>query len=227
MVTTLYLVRHGETEGQEKQCYYGSTDVGLSVRGTVQVEGAAAFIVEHLQAPGRDGRNGSDCTLAAVYCSGLKRAIDSAGVIAGPQGLKPIEIPDLGERSFGLWEGLTFEEIENNHPEGFALWLADPLTYSPEGGENAWQVRERAIRSIELVVARHRGANLSVVAHGGVNRIIIGHLLGMPLENIFRLEQDYGAVNIIEFWDAYPVVKLMNHRPGADREQPGKENRRD
>jgi alpha-ribazole phosphatase len=48
------------------------------------------------------------------------------------------------------------------------------------------------------------------VAHGGVNRIILCHIMGIPLENIFRIEQDYGAVNIIEFWDKYPVVKLLN-----------------
>ncbi|MBI4685856.1 MAG: histidine phosphatase family protein [Nitrospirae bacterium] len=51
---------------------------------------------------------------------------------------------------------------------------------------------------------------MAVVAHGGVNRIMLCHFLGIPLENIFRIEQDFGSVNIIEFSDKYPVVKLMN-----------------
>jgi broad specificity phosphatase PhoE len=165
-----------------------------------------------------DRQNNQDHTLAAVYCSSLKRAIDSAEIIAGPQGLKPVEIPDLGERSFGIWEGLTFSEIGEKHPEAFAVWLANPLTYNPGGGENTLQVSERVTRAMELIGARHQGSSISVVAHGGVNRIILCHILGMTLENVFRIEQDYGAVNIIEFWDDYPVVKLMNGPSLADRE---------
>lgn len=216
MVTTLYLVRHGETEGQDRPCYHGSTDVGLSAAGIIQIKGAAAFIARRLMASSPDAQR--DRKLAAVYCSSLKRAIDSAEIIAGPHGLKPLEIPELGERSFGIWEGLTFTEIGENHPEEFAAWLANSVTYSPAGGENALQVRERVTQAMELIGARHQGANIAVVAHGGVNRIILCHLLGMPLQNVFRIEQDYGAVNIIELWDAYPVVKLMNGPPRADRE---------
>ncbi len=225
MVTILYLVRHGETEGQDRQCYHGSTDVGLSARGSAQIKIAAAFIAGRLRAASPDGW--CNRTLAAVYCSGLLRAIGSAEILAGPQGLKPLEIADLGERSFGRWEGLTFSEIERNDPEGFAAWLANPLTYRPEGGENALQVSERAIGAMEQIVARHEGSSIAVVAHGGVNRIILCHLLGIPLENVFRIEQDYGAVSIIEFWDAYPVVKLMNGRLLADLEQPGAKIGRD
>ena len=212
MVTTLYLVRHGETEGQDRQCYHGSTDVGLSAAGRAQIRSTAAFIRgrSNASAPGTP----QEGALAAVYCSGLKRATDSAVIIAGLQGLKPLAVADLGERSFGLWEGLTFSEIEKRHPEGFAAWLANPLGYSPEGGENALQVKARALRAIESLVARHPNSSIAVVAHGGVNRLILAHLLGMPPENFFRIEQDYGAVNIMEFWDGYPVVKLMNGLPG-------------
>lgn len=218
MVTTLYLVRHGETEGKDRQCYHGSTDVRLSDTGIAQIKCAAAFIARCLRASSPDRHNNLDNKLAAVYCSSLERAIKSAEIIAVPYGLKPIEIPDLGEISFGIWEGMTFSEIGEKHPEASAAWLANPLTYSPGGGENALQVRERVTRAMERIGAYHKGSHISVVAHGGVNRIILCHILGMPLENVFRIEQDYGAVNIIEFWDAYPVVKLMNGPPLADRD---------
>ena len=72
------------------------------------------------------------------------------------------------------------------------------------------EVHERVIRALDLVLRNHGGGNIAIVAHGGVNRIILCHLLGIPLENIFRIEQNHGAVNIIEFWEKYPVVKLMN-----------------
>jgi len=51
---------------------------------------------------------------------------------------------------------------------------------------------------------------VAIVAHGGVNRIVLCHILGIPLENIFRIEQDYAALNIVEFWEKYPVMKLLN-----------------
>ena len=66
------------------------------------------------------------------------------------------------------------------------------------------------INALETIIGNHNEELIAIVAHGGVNRIVLCHLLGIPLENIFRIEQDYAALNIIEFWDKYPVVKLIN-----------------
>jgi broad specificity phosphatase PhoE len=151
-----------------------------------------------------------DSGLQAVYTSNLSRAVRSAGIIAEPFGLKPVEITDLRERSFGLWEGMTFTEIKEKYPEEFEAWANDPLKYSPIKGESTVDVKDRIIPTITKILDSHKGDNIAVVAHGGVNRIILCHVLGIPLENIFRIEQDYAAVNIIEFWDRYPVVKLIN-----------------
>jgi alpha-ribazole phosphatase len=60
------------------------------------------------------------------------------------------------------------------------------------------------------IIQNHSGERIAIVSHGGVIRVILCYILGVPLKNIFRFEQDYAALNIIEFWDAYPVVKLMN-----------------
>jgi alpha-ribazole phosphatase/probable phosphoglycerate mutase len=105
---------------------------------------------------------------------------------------------------------MTFTEIKEKYPAEFEAWAGNPLRYSPKGGESTIQVRDRVIGALEGILASHHDQNIAIVAHGGVNRIILCHVLGMPLENIFRLEQDYAAVNIIEFWDKYPVVKLLN-----------------
>ena len=148
--------------------------------------------------------------LQAVYTSNLSRAVRSAGIIAEPYGLKPVEMPDLRERSFGVWEGMTFTEIKEKYPEEFEAWANNPLRYSPVRGESTIEVKDRTIPSLTKILESHKGENIAVVAHGGVNRIILCHILGIPLENIFRIEQDYAAVNIVEFWDKYPVVKLIN-----------------
>jgi len=232
MVTTLYLVRHGETEGSGLNRYHGSMDIGLSEKGSIQVRKAAAFIGV-LLSQSTFSRYGSylkdvhktvgesaeeislltderDSKLSAVYCSDLGRAVKSAEIIAEPYGLRSTVVPNLRERSFGVWEGMSFIEIREKYPDEFAVWAENPLKYSPVGGENTLKVRDRVIGALEEIVNRHRGENISIVAHGGVNRIILCHVLGAPLENIFRIEQDYAAVNVIEFWDKYPVVKLIN-----------------
>ena len=227
MTTTLYLIRHGETDGGDIRRYHGSIDIPLSDRGRQQVAEKAVVLMQHLSQGNRakylsylrDVHNstvhatepaGEGQGLAAVYSSALSRAFQSAEIIAGPHSLSPVRIADLRERSFGIWEGMSFAEIKDKYPEEFGAWAANPLAYSPMGGETTIEVRDRVIRAVDTILREHAGQNVAVVAHGGVNRIILCHILGIPLENIFRIEQDYAALNIIEFWEKYPVLKLLN-----------------
>lgn len=201
MVTTLYLIRHGETEGGEVRRYKGTIDVPLSEKGLRQMEQISKYIVE------KEGKGG---LMSAVYCSDLTRAIRSAEIVAEPHSLKPIIVSSLRERNFGLWEGMSFDEIMEKYPLEFDAWAGNPLKFSPMEGESTLAMRDRVIQAMSEIMENHNKENIAIVAHGGVNRIILCHILGIPLENIFRIEQDYGAVNIIEFWDKYPVVKLLN-----------------
>lgn len=231
MVTTLYLVRHGATEGDGVKRYHGSLDVPLSEKGVGQMRGAADFIVKHLcnstaskgltylkdihhsrdSAAGmKDEKTGENPALSAIYSSDLQRAVRSAEIIAEPHGLTPAQLPALRERSFGIWEGMTFSGIREMYPPEFEAWAGNPLKYSPIGGESTLEVNDRVVQALGEIVGRHNGEKVSIVAHGGVNRIILCHIMGIPLDNIFRIEQDYAAVNIIEIWGKYPVVKLLN-----------------
>jgi len=244
MITTLYLVRHGETEGSDARRYKGSIDVPLSEKGIHQMKESSDFIRGYLESvssskylsylkdihtisdAGPDSGAGArkpeatqsasalqsfrTSRLEAVYTSNLSRAARSAKVIAEPYGLLSVETPDFRERNFGVWEGMSFTEIKEKYPQEFESWANNPLKYSPVGGESTVEVKDRVLPSLNRILSNHKGENIAVVAHGGVNRIILCHLLGIPLENIFRIEQDYAAVNIIEFWEKYPVLKLLN-----------------
>ncbi len=222
MVTTLYLIRHGETEGAEVRRYKGSIDVPLSKKGIEQMKRVSKFLNRSYKSyasymPYKK-------SLSAVYCSDLSRAINSAGIISEQHGLKPVIIPGFRERNFGIWEGMSFDEIREKYPAEFDSWANNPLKFSPMGGESTLQVRDRVINALDNILKNHHptppspsrgegkggGESIVIVSHGGVNRIILCHILGIPLENIFRVEQDYAAVNIIEFWDKYPIVKLIN-----------------
>lgn len=228
MVTTLYLIRHGKTASGDAKRYHGSIDIPLSEEGAAQMRAAAEFVQRRLNNPAaskylsylRDIHTGGAAqtpedvpppsVLEAVYCSDLSRSSSSAQIIAAPYSLTPVVVPQIRERSFGIWEGMTFSEIMERYPAEFQAWANDPLRFSPMGGESTLEVRDRVVAAIEEILGRHPGGEIAVVAHGGVNRVALCHILGMPLEHIFRIEQDHAAVNIIEFWEKYPVVKLMN-----------------
>lgn len=235
MVTTLCLVRHGETEGSEIPRYKGSIDVPLSLRGEEQVRQTSLRLAEYLSRllgarqksylrdiheNKKEGGRGSEGTekgervrLDAIYCSPLCRATKSAKLIAAPHGLEPVAIPDLRERHFGVWEGLTFSEIKEGWPQAFSDWAADPVNFAPPEGESTLEVARRGERVLAELLPRHRGQSLALVAHGGINRVLLCQLLGLPLANLFRLEQDLACFNIIEMWNDLPVLKLLNAAP--------------
>ena len=260
MVSKLYLVRHGETAGAEARRYKGSIDVPLSDEGVQQMKQVAAFIYDGEKRRNGEGENPhgaasprprvSGSHLSAVYCSDLTRAVKSAKIIAEPHALKPVVVPSLRERNFGIWEGMSFDEIRGKYPREFDAWADNPLKFSPMEGESTLEVRDRVMNALNGILRNHREdrhssvqkkgsgvqgikdssgkindspdpsnpgplesfQSIAIVAHGGVNRVIMCHFLGVPLENMFRIEQDYGALNIIELHEGYPVVKLLNGR---------------
>ncbi|MBS1112210.1 MAG: Phosphoglycerate mutase [Nitrospirae bacterium] len=198
MVTKIYLIRHGETEGAETKRYKGHIDVPLSKNGIEQMKRVAGYLA-------------GEGFLNAIYCSDLSRAGKSAEIIAEPHGSKPIIMSDLRERNFGLWEGMSFEEISKKYPDEFRSWADNPLEFSPIEGESTIEVRDRALKVFNEITGKHQGDNVAIVSHGGINRVILCHLLGIPLENIFRVEQDFAALNLIEFHDGYPVARFINY----------------
>lgn len=196
-MTKIYLIRHGETEDADARRYKGHIDVALSERGIEQIKRVADYLSQNTG-------------LASVYTSGLSRALKSAEIIAGAFGLTTVINDGLKERSFGEWEGMTFDEIKEKWPDAFKAWAANPLEFSPMGGESTVALKARALKAFIEIVAANNGKNIAIVAHGGINRILLCELLGIPLENIFRIEQDFAALNVIELWD-YPVVKHINY----------------
>jgi len=211
MGTTIYLIRHGEVGDSNPRRYNGHIDVPLSENGVEQIKRLAVFLSGEVskRVSGKAGKREST-QLKAVYCSGLERAVKSAEIIAEPFGLEPVVVDGLKERSFGEWEGMTFDEVGEKWPDAFNAWADDPLRFSPIGGESTLETRERVMPAFNKIVDDHKGEEIAVVSHGGVTRVILCEMLGMPLENIFRIEQDFGALNVIEIWD-YPVVKKINY----------------
>ena len=223
-MTRVYLIRHGETVDAEPKRYKGTIDVPLSERGIEQIRSLARYLSQNTEdrAQNTDHREQStdnrqqnadrrtqNSVLTALYCSGLSRALKSAELIGEPFGFAPVVHHGLRERNFGAWEGMSFDEIKTEFPDAFRKWAENPLEFSPMGGESTIEVKDRTMKAFREITERHEGGVIAIVAHGGINRVILCELLGMPLENIFRIEQDFASMNIIDLWD-YPVVKLIN-----------------
>lgn len=198
MPTTIYLVRHGSVVGAETRRFIGHLDVPLSPRG----EREAAALALRL----------ASVKLAAVYSSDLSRARRTAEILTGPHRLAAVAVPALREFAMGRWEGLTAAEIRALDPAAFDAWMADVGRFQFPGGESLGDVSARVWPALEAIEARHAGGAVLVVAHGGPNRIVLCRALGVPVERILSLGQDYAALSVMERnrdgWRLY----LLNHR---------------
>lgn len=197
----IYLIRHGQTEGPKK-VYKGHLDVLLSKEGEKQVEKIAKYL--------KDSLKNYPLKPELIYSSPLKRALKTAEILGEHLnlGIKTEEI--LKERSFGKWEGLSINEIASLYPDDFERWRNNPVKFSPPEGESTDEVSKRASEALKRIIKDHKNSQIFIIAHGGINRVILCNMLGLPLKNIFRIEQDFTCVNIIEFYGSYPVVKLIN-----------------
>lgn len=131
--------------------------------------------------------------LKTFHASDLTRAM--ATLCPAASGRETSTWPELREVCLGRWEGLTTDEVSRRFPGEHELRRADLAAHRPAGGESFEDVLRRALPVLEHI-ARTPGRHL-VVAHGGVNRALLCALLGMPLANLMRIEQDYCHVSIL------------------------------
>jgi alpha-ribazole phosphatase len=196
IATTLWLIRHGETAQSSRGRCYGSLDVALSPAGIVQVQAAAK-------------RLGTQ-RLSGIYCSPRTRCRHSAEIIAAEQTCTVETVEDLAELDFGDFEGRTYDEIAAEHPELYAEWMANPTMVKFPGGESFSDMWERVNAAVAKLRTGHAESIFAIVAHGGVNRIILAEALGLPGKNIFRIGQGYAALNLVKYYGDATVVELMN-----------------
>lgn len=194
--TRLLLIRHLEPDQSVRGRAYGSLDAPLSALARDQ----AAKLAQAL-----DG-----VRLDAVYASPLRRALETATPLAVHRKLVPIVHEGLREIDFGEIDGSRYEEVEESSPGLFHSWMSDPTGVSFPGGESFADLRLRVLGAAEEIRARHRGSGVALVAHGGVTRAIIAASLSMPDEALFRLDQAYGAVSVVDWLGETPILRVLN-----------------
>jgi probable phosphoglycerate mutase len=192
-----FLVRHGETEGESSIRYHGATDVPLSELGREQMRRAARAIA---------ARRGG-VKFGKVFSSPLIRASEGARIITGKLA-SIVTIEEFAEVHFGLFEGLTADEIRERYPDQFAVWNADRLAadYTYPEGESRAGFAARVERGLERVLAiwtpERSDDDALLVAHRGVIRAIVRKLTNrQPVVEL-------GSMQILEFDGGWRVVAL-------------------
>jgi broad specificity phosphatase PhoE len=141
--------------------------------------------------------------VAAVYTSPLARAVDTARAIAS----EPVQVDDLREIDFGEVEGLSFDAYPSELQE---VLLRDPTSARFPFGETYGELKERVCVALAEIVARHPDEAIAVITHAGPIRAALGEWLGMPDEAIFRLDQRFAAVNVVDWIEGVPLLRLVN-----------------
>ena len=149
-VKRVMFIRPGETEWNKLGRWQGHVAVPLNAHGKAQAERLATFI--------------RPIGLSALYSSDLRRARDTAEVIAKYSGLKPIYDPRLRERNMGEWQGITMDEIVTWYPDSYKIVQADPHNFQVPGGESRRQVAGRVRMAFEDIIGRG-GDTIGIISH--------------------------------------------------------------
>ena len=180
--TRIIAVRHGETAWNADARIQGQRDIGLNETGRWQAQRVGQALAEE--------------PITAVYSSDLERAQATAQSISEVKGVPVIPHEGLRERSFGMFEGKTFDEIHETWPEHAHNWRKRiPEWQPPEGGESLVQLRERVTRTVQELAARHPGEQIVVVAHGGVLDALYRVATGQEVNSPRTWELPNGAIN--------------------------------
>jgi len=182
----MFLVRHG------------ATDYNLIKPNVLQGSGIDGPLAE----VGREQASKTSEFLAsfqfdAMFASPMKRAMETAEMIARPHHREIIPIPQIVEADVGRWLGKDWAEIESEDPENFRRHREDPAANPYPDGESATDVANRAFPVLAELLNRHAGQRILVVAHNIVNRVVIAKLHGIPLKEMRRIRQDNCCVNVI------------------------------
>jgi broad specificity phosphatase PhoE len=186
MKTTLYLIRHGATAANllsppTLQGRY--QDPPLADIGVRQAEITRDLLAIR--------------PIDACYSSPLRRAVQTASIIAQPHGLRPKHVDALVEIDVGQWEGLDWGTIRKSDNKAYAQFMKNPARFGYPGGENFSEVGKRVENAVETILAEHQGQRILVVSHHVVNRIYLAHLLGIPPSGARRVSLDNCGISVV------------------------------
>ncbi|MGB6127578.1 MAG: histidine phosphatase family protein [Psychrilyobacter sp.] len=189
----LILVRHGESEFNKENIFFGHLDPNLTEKGRDQALKTKKIL--------------SNIDYKEIYTSPLKRAAETAEII----NIKNYDlnlVEELKELNFGILEGLTYEEILKKYPEAAIEWKENWQTYDYQTGESVEQLQERSVKFVESLDLSN--GNIVAVCHWGVINCILSYYFSGELNGYWKFAPNYAGIIVIEFTDGYPILKGIN-----------------
>ncbi|WP_395694985.1 bifunctional RNase H/acid phosphatase [Nocardioides sp.] len=205
--TTVVLVRHGVTPHTVEKRFSGglaSANPGLSDDGRAQVRAVADWLAPIAE------------RVDAVVASPVRRTLESAEILAARLGHDVVEEPGFAEMEFGTWDGKTFAEVGEQHPDELEAWLGS-LDVAPGGGESFRAVEARVLAGLDRLLAAHAGRTVVVVSHVTPIKTLVAHAVGAPLDAVFRMELSPASVTVLSWYGDRASMRLYNALPpGSD-----------
>lgn len=200
--TRVLLIRHGQSEGNAAGRFGGHTATPLSERGRREAEATARALVSE------------KARIAFIASSDLPRAVETAEPLARALGLEVYRTSAFRERSVGRFEGLTFEEAAEAHPDEYAALLRRDFEHVMMGGESYRQLLERASNELDRLIEEHRGETIAVFSHTGTICILTLHLMGAldspALRPVWIHTNNCGITRFKIHADGYVRVEAVN-----------------
>jgi alpha-ribazole phosphatase len=195
-MTRILLVRHGVTNWNQAERLQGRSDLALNAAGLQQAAAAAARLAAE--------------PLEAIYTSNLKRARQTARIIATPHGLAVTSFTELDEIHFGEWEGLTYAAIQARDPLATQAWSKDLLNFTPPGGESLARMASRVAGMLPQLISLPQDTCLAIVAHGGPLQVLICLAVGLPAERYWQFRLSPGSISQIDLYPEGAILTTLN-----------------
>lgn len=186
MVEKVYLLRHGSIDHGSEKRYIGHTDLPLDELGIEQ-----AYAVRDYFKP---------LAIDAVFTSPLKRCLQTAEILCAEKSMPYAIVDALCEINMGDWENVSVAHIKEHYPKLYAKRGEDLEHFTPTHGESFHDMAKRVREAFEKIV-REASGSIIIVAHAGVNRMILTHLFGIEINDMFSIVQPYGCINALT-WDS-------------------------
>lgn len=183
--TTILLVRHGESEGNEKGFFRGRNDFPLTEKGIAQSQALAEAL--------------APLSPSYIFTSPLVRAVATARPIAEATSAPLEKVQGFINMALGPWEGQPKEEVAQNYPEEWELWLKNPERLHLPGAETLDQVQSRAYSNLQHLIGRHRGETFAVVTHRTVLKALVAACLAISEPYFWRIHFDTASYSTLTF----------------------------
>lgn len=195
-MTTILLVRHGQTESNVTGFYMGRSNEDLNDTGYAQAHSLSSRL--------------ASLPIASVYTSPIQRAYTTAVILAEPHNIKVKVLDDVSEIQLGDWQGLHQEEISQRWPELWKQWRTDPSESAMPNGESFKQVTERAIHAFDTVAAAEHGRQAVIVTHEIVIKGLVAHVLGVPNSIYRRFEIKSASLSVVRLINGKTELIRLN-----------------